>query len=94
MSIQYIFSMLVRQIRLLILAKEAISWGGGEKEVFSACGIRHTFLAKKLINQSRHFSLDALDDIYRELDRIDEGGKIGRLSMEAALDKLVAEITT
>ena len=93
MPIQYIFTMLVRQFRLLILAKEAISYGGGEKEVMSACGIWHTFLAKKLINQSRHFSFEELEDTYRKLDRIDEGGKIGLLSLEAALDGLIAEVS-
>ncbi|MCD6576868.1 MAG: DNA polymerase III subunit delta, partial [Anaerolineaceae bacterium] len=52
MPIQYTFSMLVRQIRLLILAKEALMEGGGEKSVMAACRLRHTFIAKKLISQT------------------------------------------
>ncbi|MDO9546521.1 MAG: DNA polymerase III subunit delta [Pelolinea sp.] len=92
MPIQYLFSMLVRQVRLLILAKEAILGGGGEKGVLSACGIRHTFIAKKLVNQAHHFSMETLEGTYRKLDHIDEEGKIGHLSLDAALDGLIAEI--
>ena len=92
MPIQYLFSMLVRQVRLLILAKEAILNGGREKDVLSACGIRHSFIAKKLINQARHFNMEALEGIYRDFNRIDEEGKIGHLTLDAALDGLIAKI--
>lgn len=93
-SPQYIFSMLVRQVRLLIISKEALLGGGGEKDVMAACKLRHTFIAKKLINQGRHFSTEALEDIYKSLDRIDEDSKIGRATLDAALDGLIAGITS
>lgn len=92
--IQYIFSMLVRQIRLLIIAKEALAGGGGEKRVMADCKLRYTFIAKKLINQARHFSIEELEDIYRTLDRMDETSKVGRVTLEAALDGLIAGIAT
>ena len=94
MPIQYIFSMLVRQVRLLILAKEALAEGGGEKRVMTACKLRYTFIAKKLINQARHFSIEALEDIYQLLDHMDEDSKVGRVTLGAALDGLVASIAT
>ena len=93
MPIQYLFSMLVRQFRLLILAKEAILHNGGEKDVLTACGIKHVFLAKKLINQSGRFSIKELENTYRKLDIIDEGVKTGLFSLEATLDSLVAEVS-
>jgi len=93
MPIHYIFSMLVRQVRLLILAKEALAEGGGEKGVMASCKLRHTFIAKKLISQARHFSIEALEDIYRTLDRMDEDSKVGRVTLDAALDGLIAGIT-
>lgn len=93
MQIQYLFSMLVRQFRLLILAKEAVLNGWGEKGVTSACEISHSFVVKKLINQVRHYDMETLEEVYRKLDRIDEEAKNGRLSLEAALDGLIAEIT-
>jgi DNA polymerase-3 subunit delta len=92
MPIHYIFSMLVRQVRLLILAKEALSEGGGEKSVMAACKLRHTFIAKKLISQTRHFSVEALEDIYHTFDHMDEDSKGGRVTLDAALDGLVAGI--
>ena len=94
MPTHYIFSMLVRQVRLLILAKEAIAEGGGEKGVMASCKLRHTFIAKKLISQARHFSIEALEDIYRTLDRMDEDSKVGRVTLDAALDGLIAGIIT
>jgi DNA polymerase-3 subunit delta len=93
MPIHYIFSMLVRQVRLLILTKEALADGGDEKGVMASCKLRHTFIAKKLISQARHFSIEALEDIYRTLDRMDEDSKVGRVTLDAALDGLIARIT-
>lgn len=92
--IQYIFSMLVRQVRLLILSKEALLRGGGEKDVMAACKLRHTFIVKKLISQGRHFSIEALEDIYKSLDRIDEDSKTGRATLDVSLDGLIAGITS
>jgi DNA polymerase-3 subunit delta len=93
MPIHYIFSMLVRQVRLIILAKEALAEGGGEKGVMVSCKLRHAFIAKKLVSQARHFNIKALEDIYRTLDRMDEDSKVGRVTLEAALDGLIAGIT-
>jgi len=92
MPIQYIFSMLVRQVRLLILAKEALMNNEGEKGVMVYCKLHHTFIAKKLINQVRHFRIKALIDIYRKLDRIDEETKVGRVTLDVALERLIAGI--
>ena len=94
MPIHYVFSMLVRQIRLLILAKEALAKGGGEKGVMASCKLRHSFIAKKLISQARHFSIETLEEIYRTLDRMDEDSKVGRETLGAALDGLIAGIAT
>jgi len=94
MPIQRILSMLARQIRLLIITKEALTEGGGEKEVIAACKLRHVFIAKKLINQARHFSIEALEDIYRTFDRMDEDSKVGCVTLDAALDGLIASVAT
>ena len=94
MPIHHIFSMLVRQVRLIILAKEALAEGGGEKGIMASCKLRHAFIAKKLASQARHFNIKALEDIYRTLDRMDEDSKIGRVTLEAALDGLIAGIST
>ncbi|MCD6576614.1 MAG: hypothetical protein J7K66_01210, partial [Anaerolineaceae bacterium] len=82
----------VRQIRLLILAKEALMEGGGEKSVMAACRLRHTFIAKKLISQTLHFNIEVLEDVYQTLDRMDEDSKLGHITLDAALDGLIARI--
>jgi len=89
---EYIFTMLVRQIRMLILTKETLLRKGSEKDVMEACGITHSFIARKLTGQSRHFSLAELKDIYRELNQIDESTKIGRSSLDVEIETLLAGI--
>ena len=89
---EYIFTMLVRQIRMLILAKETLARKGSEKDVMEACGVRYPFIARKLTGQSRHFSLAELKGIYRDLNRIDESTKIGQSSMDAEIETLLAGI--
>ena len=91
--IQYIFTMLVRQVRLLIITKEVLLHGGSERDVMAACRLHHTFIIKKLINQARRFNIENLEDFYRSLDHLDEDSKIGRENLDAALDRLVAYIT-
>jgi len=89
---QYIFTMLTRQIRLLIIAKEVLDEDGGEKEVVAACGVA-PFLAKKLMDQSRRFSMNELTAIFRRLDGMDESSKTGTASLEVELETLVAELS-
>ncbi len=90
---QSLFGMIVRQFRLLLLAKEVID-GGGDKETISrALGI-HPYVAGKLSIQARHFSLPALEVIYKRLLDIDEMIKTGRVEGDVALDVFVAELNT
>jgi hypothetical protein len=56
------------------------------------CNLRHEFIAKKLIAQSRKFKDFELHDLYRSLDRIDENCKVGRESLDVALEGLIAHI--
>ena len=86
--------MLVRQIRLLIQTKIVLTGGGGIKAVFEACNIYSKWQAEKLIRQAKRFSLEELESIYRKLDLIDERSKIGKVSLDAALDGLIASITS
>ncbi len=89
---QYILTMLARQIRLLIIAKEVMDEGGSEKDVIAACGAA-PFLAKKLMGQARRFSMHELTMIYRKLDGMDESSKTGLATMDVELELLVAELS-
>ena len=90
--IQYIFTMLARQIRLLIIAKEVMDEGGGEKEVIPACGVA-PFLARKLMEQARRFNMYELTAIFRKLDGMDESSKTGAATLDVELETLVAELS-
>jgi len=89
---QYIFSMLARQIRLLIMAREVLDGGGGEDELVSVSHM-HAFVAKKAINQCRHFSMAELEGIYRKLDHMDEESKIGNITLEVGMETLIADLS-
>ena len=89
---QYVVSMVARQVRLLLIAREVNAEGGGEKEIGTACGV-HPFVARKLQDQCRRFSAGELEGIYRQLDALDEASKTGKASLDVGLEMLVARMS-
>jgi len=91
-DVQSIFGMIVRQFRLMLLAKDVLEQGGVEGSV--AREIKQApFVAKKISAQARRFSLQDLETVYRRLLEIDEAIKTGQIEVEVALDAFVAGIT-
>jgi len=88
-----IFGMVVRQFRLLTIAREVIDEGGGQPEVTEALGV-HPYVAEKAFKQARAFSMDTLESIYHRLLAMDEAAKTGGMPLELALDLLVVELTS
>lgn len=84
-----IFGMVVRQFRLLIMAREVIAGGGGEAEIARLVRV-HPFVARKLNAQARHFSTPDLEAIYHKLLTIDREVKTSQIEMPVALNMLVA----
>ena len=91
-AIERIFSMVARQVRLLIIAREILESGGGADEIREAVGVQD-FVAKKLLGQARRFQLEELEAVYRRLDKIDEGVKTGRETMKVALETLITAMS-
>lgn len=87
-----VFGMIVRQIRLLLLAREVLDAGGREVDVAREVKI-HPFVAGKITTQSRHFTMQELERVYHHLLDIDEAIKTGKMAGDLALDTLVAELT-
>ncbi len=87
-----LWGMVVRQFRLLLLAREVLDSRGGKEEVAQALGV-HPFVAEKTTGQARAFTLPVLERIYHKLLEIDEGVKTSQLTLELALDMLVVELT-
>jgi DNA polymerase-3 subunit delta len=90
----YIMIMIVRQFRLLLLAREILDQGGIANEVKSRLKLRTDFEAGKITEQARRFSLQALEGVHRSLLDIDEAIKTGKIEDEVALDGMVAGFTT
>ncbi|MEJ2748176.1 MAG: hypothetical protein P8183_09760, partial [Anaerolineae bacterium] len=88
----YLFIMIVRQIRLLIQAKELADEGQRPPAISKAMNV-HSFVANKLYQQAQQFSLPQLEQIYRHLLEVDVGVKTGRNDMLTALNLLIAGIT-
>lgn len=87
-----LWGMVVRQFRLLLMAREVLDSRGGKEEVTKALGV-HPFVAEKTTGQARAFTLPVLERIYHKLLEIDEGVKTGQFTLELALDILVVELT-
>ena len=87
-----IFYMIVRQFRLLLLAREFLDAGGGEAQVKEQLKL-HPFVAQKIYHQAQRFSMADLEDIYRRLLEIDMAEKNGAMEAELNLDIFIAEVT-
>ncbi|NDJ76238.1 MAG: DNA polymerase III subunit delta [Chloroflexi bacterium] len=88
-----LFGMIIRQFRLLILAREYLDAGGSPNGIAQAIGV-HPFVGEKLGQQVRAFSIAQLEQIYRFLLETDAGIKTGKVGDVLALDLLVAGIST
>jgi DNA polymerase-3 subunit delta len=87
-----LWGMVIRQFRLLLLAREVLDSRGGKDEVALALGV-HPFVAEKATGQARSFTLPVLEKIYHQLLEIDEGAKTGQVTLDLALDTFVVELT-
>ncbi len=86
-----LFGMIVRQFRLLLLTRALLDAGFREGDISRELKT-HPFVIKKIIPQTRNFTLDDLEAIYRRLLDIDEQIKQGRLEGDVALDVLITAL--
>ena len=87
-----IFGMVIRQFRLLILAREVTDEHGSLQDVTEALGV-HPYVAEKSYNQAKNFSMETLKAIYHRLLAIDEAAKTGGMILEDSLDIFIVELT-
>jgi DNA polymerase-3 subunit delta len=87
----YIFSMVIRQFRLLLLARDLLERNTPETEVARLLGV-HPFVAGKVSRQARQFTLPTLEVIYHHLLEIDLAIKTSQMTGELALDTLLASL--
>jgi DNA polymerase-3 subunit delta len=88
----YILSMIVRQYRLLIMAKELLDdRHSGNQALIQELKIRD-FVAEKLQQQARLYHMSELLEIFNRLLQIDQQIKTGRIEGDLALELLVLEV--
>jgi len=87
-----VYGMVVRQFRLLLLARETLDYGGRDEDIIRNLKI-HPFVARKVSTQARNFSLPSLEAIYHKLMSVDEAIKSGQIQPDIALETFVVEIT-
>jgi DNA polymerase-3 subunit delta len=90
---RYVFTMIVRQFRLLLLARDAVDHGLSPQQVLAESPHRlPSFVADKVGRQALGFSLEQLSEIYRELLALDIASKSGRADLTLGLESLVATL--
>jgi len=87
----YLFSMIVRQFRLLVKAREVLD-AGIPIERHASEMKENPFVVRKIIPQARRFTMPQLEMIYHRLLEIDEAAKKGRMPLELAMDMLVVDL--
>jgi DNA polymerase III subunit delta len=85
-----LFGMIVRQFRLLLLAREVLDQGGDVPRQLHI----HPFVADKISVQARRFRLSDLEAVYHRLVDLDEAIKTGKIEAEIGLDTFIATFTT
>ena len=87
-----IFGMVIRQIRLLTMARDLMDDGVNSEAGAGFLGVP-PFVVGKFYEQARAFSLDTLKAIYHRLLAMDEASKTGGMPLDASLDILIVELS-
>ena len=88
----YLLYMITRQVRLLVQIKELSNQKRNRNEIRERLAIASDFVLNKALEQSRNYSMERLEQIYRKLLETDIAIKQGTWKGELALDLLVAEL--
>lgn len=88
----YILSMFVYQFRNMLKVADFREKGITDERQIAAQTKLHPYVVKKSLAQVRSLSFQKLKQIYKKLGEIDFQIKTGKIGIELALDKFVAEL--
>jgi DNA polymerase-3 subunit delta len=83
-----VMTMLARQTRLMIMAKENANLP--DEQLTEAIGVKNAWAARKVEQQARHFAMPDLERAHMAIMEADLAIKTGRMDDVTALDTLVA----
>jgi DNA polymerase-3 subunit delta len=87
-----LLGMIVRQFRIMIQVKDLAERGVPPSKIDAQLGL-HRFVAEKGLRQSRNFSMEQLETIYRKLLETDLAIKTGQMDQVLALDMLIVGLS-
>lgn len=87
-----VFSMIIRQFRLILQTREILDEGGDAQDVEKKLHQR-SFVARKVCAQAQHFNMETLESIYQQLQKIDVDMKTGGMKGDMAMDLFIARLT-
>ncbi|MFZ4405492.1 MAG: DNA polymerase III subunit delta, partial [Pseudobdellovibrionaceae bacterium] len=89
---QFIFQMLIRQARIMVLLADCLSHGDSSPDTIAKKLGLHPFVVKKTIPLVRTFTLDELKNLYQQLVSFDQKVKSGRGDLSVLLDGLTVSL--
>jgi DNA polymerase III subunit delta len=88
----YLLAMIARQFRMLLQVRDLAARGLNLDQIRAQLGL-HPYVARKVLEQSRNFSIEQLETIYRKLLETDISMKTSHGDPAVNLDVLVVEVT-
>ena len=88
-----IFQMVVRQFRLILVARELIDSGCKVSELADQFRL-HEYVAKKIWSQARQFPVSTVSQVFHLLLELDYRIKMGEMDDDLAMETFVAEFTS
>ncbi len=89
----YILTMIVRQVRLVLLALSLKGQRMGEQELSKRLGVSSPYVLRKVQEQSQRFTTPKLTALYRQLLDADTAIKTGAGAPESVLELLVTDVS-
>jgi DNA polymerase-3 subunit delta len=88
----YLLSMIYRQMRLIVRARELKRQGLREPEMRQRLGVASEWVVKKTLEQAARYSMPRIKQVYQQLLDTDIAIKTGKYTEELALNILIAEL--
>lgn len=89
---QFIFQMLIRQARIMVLLADCLARGDNSPDSIAKKLSLHPFVVKKTIPLVRTFTLEELKNLYGQLVALDQKVKSGRADLSVLLDGLAVSL--
>jgi DNA polymerase-3 subunit delta len=91
-SATYILSMIYRQMRLIVRARDLKRQGVKEVDMRARLGVASEYVVKKTLEQAARYSMPRIKQVYQQLLDTDIAIKTSKYTEELALNILIAEL--